>query len=75
MIAEGGNGRGITGVIPNGPEESGVCLLIARVFADGSETTNLSSIIRAAEWCADNDANIVNVSRCMHSYSVEAKTK
>jgi hypothetical protein len=45
MVAEGGNGEGVVGVIPDGPETSKVCLMIARVFADGEDSTSLSNII------------------------------
>jgi hypothetical protein len=45
MVAEGGNGQGVFGVIPDGPKTSKVCLMIARVFANGKDSTSLSSII------------------------------
>jgi serine protease len=62
MIAQGNNDEGILGVIPDGPEKSKVCLMIARVFADGSDITSISAVIGATEWCSDGGADVINLS-------------
>jgi serine protease len=66
MIAKGGNDRGTVGVIPYGPEESKVCLSIARVFADDTDSTATSNILRAVEWCGNQAGSdgkmVVNLS-------------
>lgn len=65
MIAKGGNNEGVVGVLPDGPEQSKVCLMVARVFADGEDSTSISSIIAAAEWCADRSQGrptVINLS-------------
>ena len=62
MVAKGGNNEGIVSVIPNGPEESKICLLIARVFPDYEGTTSTSDVIAGVEWCASEDAHVVNLS-------------
>jgi len=45
MIAQGGNGMGIVGAIPQGPRDSNICLRVAKVVADASGTATLSSIL------------------------------
>eukprot|EP00980_Cylindrotheca_fusiformis_P014311 scaffold3821_cov127-Cylindrotheca_fusiformis.AAC.1 len=56
MIAKGNNGRGTVGIIPYGPEDSKVCLNIARVFEDGADSTATSNILKAVEWCGEQQA-------------------
>ena len=62
MIAKGDNNEGIIGVIPDGPEKSKVCLLIARVFPDYDQSTRMSYVTDAVEWCALEDAHVINLS-------------
>ena len=45
MIAQGGNDRGIVGVIPQGPERSNVCLRVAKVVPDGEGAALISSLL------------------------------
>lgn len=58
IIAKGGNGQGIQGVVY---DEEGICLMISRVF-DSRGVQSSSFIMEAVEWCADNGANIINLS-------------
>lgn len=46
MIAQGGNDRGIRGVIPQGPAASNVCLRVAKVVADGEGVALISSLLQ-----------------------------
>lgn len=62
MVAKGGNNQGVIGVIPEGPETSKVCLLIARVFADFETSTSSENVLQAVEWCASKGAHVVNLS-------------
>ena len=69
MIAEGGEGGGgnednvgSVGVIPNGPNESKVCLLIARIFEDYTGYTSIEAAMKGVEWCASQKANVINLS-------------
>ena len=60
MIAEGYNAEGLRGIIPR---NAGIKLLIARVFGDEMLSSALTSTIeKAVEWCADNGANVINLS-------------
>ncbi|CAJ1954200.1 unnamed protein product [Cylindrotheca closterium] len=52
MIAQGGNDRGVVGVIPQGPQRSNVCLRVAKVVPDGEGVAFVSSLLEASEWCA-----------------------
>jgi len=52
MFSTGGNNAGMVGVIPQHPRESKVCLRVAKVFPNGRETTSVSAILQAVEWCA-----------------------
>ena len=62
MIAKGGNDQGIIGVIPDGPEESKICLLIARIFPDSEGSTSSDNVLKGVEWCSSKDAHIINLS-------------
>jgi serine protease len=60
IVAEGGNGEGVVGVIPS---NKGICLLIARVFDDfGLEDASASTVVAGVEWCANNGARVINLS-------------
>jgi serine protease len=59
IIAQGGNGEGVVGVIPS---NQGICLLVARVFADNAKSSSTSSINAGIEWCANNKARVINMS-------------
>jgi hypothetical protein len=59
IIAQGGNGEGIRGVVPS---SDGICLLIARAFGDAEGGALGSSINDALEWCGDNGARVINMS-------------
>jgi subtilisin family serine protease len=59
IIAQGNNGIGITGVIPN---NQNICLLIARVFDDLMNTQADGYVVNAVEWCVDNGARVINMS-------------
>ena len=39
-----------------------MCLTIARIFADDSDSTSVSSIFEAVEYCADVGARVINMS-------------
>eukprot|EP00980_Cylindrotheca_fusiformis_P014472 scaffold3865_cov107-Cylindrotheca_fusiformis.AAC.4 len=54
MIAKGGNDKGVVGVLPNGPKKDKVCLMIARVFPDGKESTSVSNIIEVVMMVPDD---------------------
>mmetsp|Transcript_35052 Transcript_35052/g.84866 ORF Transcript_35052/g.84866 Transcript_35052/m.84866 type:complete len:530 (-) Transcript_35052:179-1768(-) len=72
MIAEGGNDRGIVGVIPNGPGSSNICLRVAKVVADGEGVALISSLLQASEWCAEQAGGkpvVINL-----SFAVEFET-
>ena len=58
IIAEGGNGVGVVGMIP---DTQGICMMIARVF-DERGTQDESHIMAAVEWCVDNGARGINMS-------------
>jgi len=45
MIAAGDNGRGIMGVIPEGPERSNVCLRVAKATPDRETSTFVSVLL------------------------------
>lgn len=45
MIAQGRNDRGIFGVIPQGPEESKICLRVAKIVADGEGSAYISDLL------------------------------
>jgi serine protease len=59
IVAQGGNGEGVVGVIPS---NQGICLLIARVFADNVGSASTSSVNAGIEWCANNKARVINLS-------------
>lgn len=48
ILAQGGNNVGVVGMVP---DPSNVCVLVARVFGDGGESTATSNIDKAVEWC------------------------
>lgn len=58
-MATANNGIGIQGVVQ---DSSNICLLVARVFGDDGSGQNDSVVLEAVEWCADNGANIINLS-------------
>jgi serine protease len=66
IIAEGGNNKGIVGIIP---DNQNMCLLIARVFGEDG-TQSFSVIHQAAEWCGDNGARVINMSLGGRSKSI-----
>lgn len=45
MVATGGNDRGVTGVIPQGPQRSHVCLRVAKVVPDGEGVAFISALL------------------------------
>ena len=58
LAAIGSNRFGVVGV-----ESAGnLRLLIARVFDDVGSEAKTSFIVEAAEWCAENGANVINLS-------------
>jgi serine protease len=59
IVAQGRNDIGVVGVIP---ENTGICMLIARVFPDGNGQQSTSNILQGVEWCADNGARVINMS-------------
>ncbi|KAL3934324.1 MAG: hypothetical protein SGBAC_009934 [Bacillariaceae sp.] len=65
MFATPGNNAGMVGAIPNPPQTSRICLKVAKVFPDGSDSTSISTVVQAVEWCA-SEANgtpmIINLS-------------
>eukprot|EP00980_Cylindrotheca_fusiformis_P014471 scaffold3865_cov107-Cylindrotheca_fusiformis.AAC.3 len=69
MVAKGGNGLGAVGVLPDGPEESKVCLRIARIFPDDSYKTTTGRVSEAAEWCAQQNADIINLSLAAKAFT------
>ncbi|CAJ1954206.1 unnamed protein product [Cylindrotheca closterium] len=65
MIAQGGNNRGISGVIPMGPKRSNVCLRVAKVVSDGEGVSSVSALLQASEWCAEEAGDkpvVINLS-------------
>jgi serine protease len=44
------------------PSNQGICLLVARVFADFEMTQSESVIYQGIEWCAENGARVINLS-------------
>ena len=58
LAALGDNNCGVVGVESGG----NLRLLIARVFDDDGSDAKTSSIVEAVEWCADNGANVINMS-------------
>jgi len=58
LAALGNNNCGVVGVESGGNFR----LLIARVFDDDGSDAKTSDIVEAVEWCADNGANVVNMS-------------
>lgn len=62
MAAQGGNRVGTAGILPNGPQDSKVCLRIARIFPDDKYTTTSGTVLQAAEWCSAQGSNIINLS-------------
>lgn len=71
MLAEGFNGEGIRGIIPN---NANVNLLIARVFGDESMAmAKTSTIEKAMEWCADQGARVINLSLAGTSQSLNSQ--
>ncbi|CAJ1954213.1 unnamed protein product [Cylindrotheca closterium] len=65
MFATPNNNAGMVGAIPNPPRTSRICLKVAKVFPDGSDSTSISTVVEAVEWCA-SEANgrpmIINLS-------------
>jgi subtilisin family serine protease len=62
MMAQGNNNQGSRGIIPQARDD-GVCLLVARVFGDGPmASAKTSTVEMAAEWCADQGAQVINLS-------------
>ena len=60
MMAKGFNALGLRGIIPRNGKFK---LLVARVFGDQMiASARTSSIEKAVEWCADNGANVINLS-------------
>jgi serine protease len=59
IAAQGGNDEGVVGVIPS---NQGICLLVARVFADFEMTQSESVVYQGIEWCAENGARVINLS-------------
>jgi serine protease len=59
MIAEGGNDKGIVGVIPT---NQGICMLISRIFNDAGDGQATSVISQGVDWCAQNGARVINMS-------------
>jgi serine protease len=59
IIARGGNGLGIQGIIHN-PQN--ICISIARVFDDLGNGAPNSEIDLSLEWCVDQGAKVVNLS-------------
>jgi serine protease len=59
IAAQGSNGGGVVGVIPS---NQGICLLISRVYSDNSRSALISSINAGIEWCANNQARVINLS-------------
>lgn len=61
VCADSGNGMGARGLIPDC--RSKIRLMVARVF-DNSHfaTAKMSDVDHAVEWCADNGADIINLS-------------
>ncbi|GKY93377.1 hypothetical protein MPSEU_000305300 [Mayamaea pseudoterrestris] len=54
-----GNNRGISGVLDN----SKICLIVARVFADNSDgAADVSSIIDGINWVYEQGAKVINLS-------------
>jgi serine protease len=71
MLAEGFNGIGIRGVIPNNAR---VKLMIARVFGDEAlSSARTSTIEKAVEWCVDNGATVINLSLASESPSYNSQ--
>lgn len=71
MVAEGYNGEGLRGIIPR---NAGFNLLIARVFGDEMLPSALTSTIEhAVEWCADNGADLVNLSLASVESSINSE--
>jgi serine protease len=60
IFAQGQNDEGVVGVVPN---PQGMCLSIARVFADGSTAaSSVSDVYLAVEWCVDQGSKVINMS-------------
>lgn len=71
MLAEGFNGEGIRGIIPN---SANVDLRIARVFGDQAMAmAKTSTIEKAMEWCADEGAKVINMSLASDSESYNSQ--
>jgi serine protease len=58
IAAQGGNGGGVVGVIPS---NQGICFLISRIFDDNRRTSR-SRTLAGIEWCANNQARVINLS-------------
>jgi subtilisin family serine protease len=60
MLATGTRNPRVVGVIPN---NQNICLLVARVFGDEvNPGASTSTTDRAAEWCGDMGAKVINLS-------------
>ena len=63
MTAINNNNIGIHGVLGNAyTSSSNMCFVIARVFDDFGNGQFDSYILNAVEWCADQNARIINLS-------------
>ena len=45
MFATPNNNRGMVGVVPDIPQTSRICVKVAKVFPDGSDTTSISTVV------------------------------
>lgn len=63
--AVGGNGEGVSGMIPN---SDGICYLIARVVDDEGHGSFASSTFHALDWAVGEGAKVINMSLSAKTY-------
>mmetsp|Transcript_42400 Transcript_42400/g.102478 ORF Transcript_42400/g.102478 Transcript_42400/m.102478 type:complete len:229 (+) Transcript_42400:3460-4146(+) len=65
MFATPNHNAGMVGVVPHPPQTSRICMKVGKVFPDGSDSTSISTVVQAVEWCAaeaNGASMIVNLS-------------
>jgi hypothetical protein len=63
--AVGGNGEGVSGMVPN---SDGICYLIARVVDDEGHGSFASSTFHALDWAVGEGASVINMSLSAKTY-------